>query len=157
MFSSYLVTVYLPLLCVHRCLSCEKPLEPDVSPMETEKSPDISERTNSGCSAEALCTGNFSVTVADDGETALVVSIVKGDELVMKPCDNTPSSVQAKMDGDSDSSHLEICCRKENTERVPEKSELSQSLPYDISSGLPSDSNQSLFAANMENRAGIRT
>ncbi|KAL1191866.1 hypothetical protein V5N11_007558 [Cardamine amara subsp. amara] len=136
-----------------RCLSFEKPLEPDVSPMETRKSPDISERTNSGCSAEAVCTGNFSVTVADEGETALVVSIVKGDKLVMKPSDNTPSSVEVKMDGDPDSSHLEICCRKENTEQVPEKSELSQSLLHDISSELPSDSNQPLFAAHMENRA----
>lgn len=115
--------------------------------METRKSPDISERTNSGCSAEAVYAGNFSVTVADEGETAIVVSIVKGDEWLMKPNDNTPSSVQAKMDGDPDSSHLEICCKKENTEQVPGIS--------DISSGLPSDSNQPLFAAHMENRAGI--
>lgn len=115
--------------------------------METRKSPDISERTNSGCSAEAVYAGNFSVTVADDGETALVVSIVKGDERFMKLNDNIPSSVQVNMDRDPESSHLEICCKKENTEHVPEKS--------DISSGLPSDSNQPLFAVHMENRSGI--
>ncbi|XP_010422023.1 PREDICTED: uncharacterized protein At4g10930-like isoform X2 [Camelina sativa] len=144
-----------------RCLSNEKPLEPDISPMETQpdtsptetrKSLDISERTNSGCSAEAIYSGNFSVTVADEGETALVVSIVKGDECHMESSDTNPSSVQATNDGDPDSSHLKILCGEENTEQVPVKLELKQSLPHDISSRLFSDSDQPCFAAPMENR-----
>ncbi|CAH2071033.1 unnamed protein product [Thlaspi arvense] len=138
-----------------RCLSSEKPVEPDVSPTDTRKPLENSERTNSGCSVEAVYSGNFSVTVADDGETALVVSTVKGDEWLMKPSDTTASSVQVTMEGDPDSSHPEICCRKENTEQVPGKLELTQSLPHDISSELPSDSNQTLFAAHMENRTGL--
>lgn len=148
--------MYLPLLCVHRCLSSEKQLEPDASPMELIQSPDIAERTNSGgCSVEAVYSGNFSVTVADDGETALVVSTVKGDECLMKPSDTTASSVQSTMDGDPDRSHLEICCRRQNTEQVPGKLELMQSLPHDIPSELPSDSKQTSFSAKMENIAGI--
>lgn len=163
-FFSHLVIVYSHLLCVHRCLSSEKSHEPDTSPMETQpdtspvetrKSLDISEKTNSGCSAEAVYSGNFSVTVADEGETALVVSIVKGDESHMEPSDTNPLPVEAKMDGDPDSSHLKILCREENTEQVPVKSELKQSLPHDISSRLSSDSYQPFFAADMENRAGI--
>ncbi|KAG7557381.1 Zinc finger RING-type [Arabidopsis suecica] len=145
-----------------RCLSSEKSHEPDTSPMETQpdtspvetrKSLDISEKTNSGCSAEAVYSGNFSVTVADEGETALVVSIVKGDESHMEPSDTNPLPVEAKMDGDPDSLHLKILCREENTEQVPVKSELKQSLPHDISSRLSSDSYQPFFAADMENRA----
>lgn len=129
--------------------------QPDTSPTETRKSLDISEKTNSGCSAEAVYSGNFSVTVADEGETALVVSIVKGDECHMEPSDTNPSSVQAKMDGDPDSSHLKILCREEYTEQVPVQLELKQSLPHDTSSRLFSDSDQPCHAAHMENRAGI--
>lgn len=147
MFFSYLLIVSRPL-CVNRCLSSEKPLESDASPMETAKPPEIPESTNSECSVEAIYSGNFSVTVADDGETALVVSTVKGDEWPMKPSDTTASLVQAN-------SQLEICCRKENTEHVPGKSELMQSLPHQLSSELPLESNQLLFAPQMEIRAGI--
>ncbi|KAF8085123.1 hypothetical protein N665_0679s0001, partial [Sinapis alba] len=138
-----------------RCLSSEKPLESDASPMETAMPLEIPESTNSGCSVEAIYSGNFSVTVADDGETALVVSTVKGDEWPMKPSDTTASLVQAKVYGDPDNSQLEICCRKENTEQVPGKSELMQSLPHQLSSELPLDSNQPLFAVQMEIRAGF--
>lgn len=154
MFFSYLVIVSRPL-CVNRCLSSEKPLESDASPMETAIPLEIPESTNSGCSVEAIYSGNFSVTVADDGETALVVSTVKGDEWPMKPSDTTASLVQAKVYGDPDNSQLEICCTKENTEQVPGKSELVQSLPHQLSSELPLDSNQPLFAVQMEIRAGI--
>ncbi|XP_006396988.2 uncharacterized protein At4g10930 isoform X3 [Eutrema salsugineum] len=138
-----------------RCLSSEKALEPDASPMETRQPLDNSERTTSGCSVEAVYSGNFSVTVADDGETALVVSTVKGDEWLMKPSDTTTLSVQATMDGDPDSSHLELCREKKNTEHVPGKLEFTQSLPHDVSSEIPSDSNQKLFAAHVENSAGL--
>ncbi|KAF8084557.1 hypothetical protein N665_0712s0005 [Sinapis alba] len=138
-----------------RCLSSEKPLESDASPMETAIPLEIPESTNSGCSVEAIYSGNFSVTVADDGETALVVSTVKGDEWPMKPSDTTASLVQAKVYGDPDNSQLEICCTKENTEQVPGKSELVQSLPHQLSSELPLDSNQPLFAVQMEIRAGF--
>nr|VDC91438.1 unnamed protein product [Brassica oleracea] len=131
-----------------RCLSSEKPLESDASPMETTKSLEIPESTNNGCSVEAIYSGNFSVTVADDGETALVVSTVKGDEWPMKPSDTTASLVQATVYGDPDNSG-----RKENTEQVPGKSELMQSLPHQLSSELPLESNQPLFAAQMEIRA----
>lgn len=135
---------------MNRCLSSEKPLESDASPMEASKPLEIPESTNSGCSVEAIYSGNFSVTVADDGETALVVSTVKGDEWPMKPSDTTASLVQATVYGDPDNSG-----RKENTEHVPGKSELMQSLPHQLSSELPLDSNQPLFAAQMEIRAGI--
>ncbi|KAF3547883.1 hypothetical protein DY000_02003030 [Brassica cretica] len=131
-----------------RCLSSEKPLESDASPMETTKPLEIPESTNNGCSVEAIYSGNFSVTVADDGETALVVSTVKGDEWPMKPSDTTASLVQATVYGDPDNSG-----RKENTEQVPGKSELMQSLPHQLSSELPLESNQPLFAAQMETRA----
>lgn len=141
MFFSYLLIVSRPL-CVNRCLSSEKPLESDASPMETAKPPEIPESTNSECSVEAIYSGNFSVTVADDGETALVVSTVKGDEWPMKPSDTTASLVQANS-------------QLENTEHVPGKSELMQSLPHQLSSKLPLDSNQLLFAPQMEIRAGI--
>ncbi|KAJ0250301.1 Uncharacterized protein HA466_0144610 [Hirschfeldia incana] len=136
-----------------RCLSSEKTLEADASPMETTNPMEITESTNSGCSVEAIYSGNFSVTVADDGETALVVSTVKGDEWPMKPSDNTASLVQATVYGDPDNSQLEICCRKENTEEAPGKSEFTQSLSHE----LPSDSNQPLVAAHMENRADLLT
>lgn len=154
MFLSYVVIDSRPL-CVNRCLSSEKPLESDASPMETTNPMEIPESTNSGCSVEAIYSGNFSVTVADDGETALVVSTVKGDEWPMKPSDTTVSLVQATVYGDPDSSQREICCRKENTEEAPAKSKFTQSLRHDLSSELPSDSNQPLVAAHMENRAGI--
>lgn len=149
MFFNYLV-ISLRTLCVNRCLSSEKTLEPDASPMETTKPLEIPGSTNSGCSVEAMYSGNFSVTVADDGETALVVSTVKGDEWPMKPSDTTASLVQATVYGDPNNSG-----RKENTEQVPGKSELMQSLPHQLSSELPLESNQPLFAAQMEIRAGI--
>ncbi|KAJ4870696.1 Uncharacterized protein Rs2_09511 [Raphanus sativus] len=136
-----------------RCLSSEKTLESDASPMETTNPMEIPESTNSGCSVEAIYSGNFSVTVADDGETALVVSTVKGDEWPMKPSDATASLVQATVYGDPDNSQLETCCRKENTEEAPGKSEFTQSLPHNLSS----DSNQPLVAAHMENRTDLLT
>ncbi|CAN8246537.1 unnamed protein product [Cochlearia groenlandica] len=128
-----------------RCLASEELLEPDASPMETRVSPDISERTNNECSVEAVYSGNFSVTVADEGETALVVSIFKEDN---RPSDTNPLSVQAKIDGDRDSSHLDISCKKENIE-------LEHPVSHDISAGVPSDSKQPLFGALMENISDV--
>ncbi|CAH8388532.1 unnamed protein product [Eruca vesicaria subsp. sativa] len=135
-----------------RCLSSERPLESDASPMDTTNPPEP-ETTNGECSVEAIYSGNFSVTVADDGETALVVSTVKADEWPMKPSDTTASLVQPTVYGNPDSSQLDICSRKDYTEQAPGKLEFTQSLPHNLSSELPSDSNQPLFAAPMENRA----
>ncbi|XP_019057230.1 PREDICTED: uncharacterized protein At4g10930 [Tarenaya hassleriana] len=138
-----------------RCLSNEKPQESDAATMEAGKSEYFPEKSNSGCSGEAVFSGSFSVAVADEGETAIVVSIVKGNEWHMEPSETTPSLAQAKMDGCPDNSHLETCSMNDIKEQVPGKQELKLSLSHEISSGLPSDSMPQLFGEHLENGTGI--
>ncbi|XP_062074592.1 uncharacterized protein At4g10930 isoform X2 [Humulus lupulus] len=81
-----------------RCVVDEVPLKPDDNLEQGYNYPYSSENANTECTAGDTYSKKVSISVADAGETAIVVSMVGGSKLTEEPRDNILPTVEVDKD-----------------------------------------------------------
>ncbi|XP_048320341.2 uncharacterized protein At4g10930 isoform X1 [Ziziphus jujuba] len=129
-----------------RCIVDEVPQKPDGN---IEQRPSGPENFNEDCSVEDIYSRKVSISVADAGETALVVSMVGGSKLTEELSDNIPSTIQVDKElktktfilASEDNSQTVATPSREHSkpQQVMGAQELELSLSCDTSSSFPSN------------------
>lgn len=114
-----------------------------------EQRPSGPENFNEDCSVEDIYSRKVSISVADAGETALVVSMVGGSKLTEELSDNIPSTIQVDKElktktfilASEDNSQTVATPSREHSkpQQVMGAQELELSLSCDTSSSFPSN------------------
>ncbi|KAF7150109.1 hypothetical protein RHSIM_Rhsim02G0245100 [Rhododendron simsii] len=121
-----------------RCVANENPQETDVIPVLRPSNYGCLENSNSDCFIDAAFSRKVSVSVADAGETAVVVSMV-GNQMTDGPSGKLPSTLE--VDKDLKIERFEIPSTEKPTTRPVLKSEkLELCLSQDVSFSLPCSS-----------------
>ncbi|KAL5552287.1 hypothetical protein UlMin_002463 [Ulmus minor] len=131
-----------------RCVVDEIPQKPSGNLVHSGK-PSGFEDYNQESFAEVTYDGKVSVSVADAGETALVVSMVGGNKFSEEPRENILPTIEvdkdlktktlALMSGDNSQEEEATSMEKSITQPVLEAQELELSLSHDKSSSFPSN------------------
>ncbi|XP_058203596.1 uncharacterized protein At4g10930 isoform X3 [Rhododendron vialii] len=121
-----------------RCVVNENPQETDVIPVLRPSNYGCLENSNSDCFVDAAFSRKVSVSVADAGETAVVVSMVE-NQMTDRPSEKLPSTLE--VDKDLKIERLEIpSTEKPTTQPVLKSEKLELCLSQDVSFSLPCSS-----------------
>lgn len=119
-----------------RCIANEMSQKSDITPIERMSNQCAPEGANNECT-EAAFSGKVSISVADAGETALVVSMVSGNQWTLEPSKNSILTSQIHENSDSDISYVVAPSNERNcSQLILEGKGLELSLSCDTSSDL---------------------
>ncbi|OMO79769.1 Zinc finger, RING-type [Corchorus capsularis] len=131
-----------------RCVANQAPKKSDVIPKEMNNNQHTPDIANGQCVRETALSGKLSVSVADVGETAIVVSMVGEDQVAQEPSKNFLSTLEVSdgvkielSNSDGNSCDTEKpSCDKSTTPPILEGQELELSLSHNTFSTLLSNS-----------------